>query len=245
MMKNSENLTRFVYWLSKDTFKQVTEELKSAGTSATPALLTPCQALRASADAAVYVAPAVWSRVCRRQGSWYRSSDRKGKYMLVSGVRLHKKYDRYLDVSIRESDFLPDHLPDDKGLQDLVSSPAYHEHKPHDWENKTVLDSIMFKTLFTLTGFWGIGDNLKRYWTSHKANHANYLSQHYTTELDGEQVPYSVADNAGICSSCVEFFNVMENRGRKLVRACPGSVTFGGAKAKVYYDVKPVTFSNA
>jgi len=97
----------------------------------------------------------------------------------------------------------------------------------------------MFKFLFTLTRFWRLGDNLKRYWLSHRANHANFLARQFTTKLDGEDVPYSVSDNAGVCSSCAEFFNVVEDDARKLVRACPGSVIFGGAERNVYLDVKP------
>ena len=83
------------------------------------------------------------------------------------------------------------------------------------------------------------GDNLKKHWLGHRANHANFLSKKVTTELDGEQVPYSVTGNEGVCSSCVEFFNVIEVDSRKLVRACPGAVTFGGAKRDIYYDIKP------
>lgn len=98
----------------------------------------------------------------------------------------------------------------------------------------------MFKILFTLTGFWGWGDNLKKYWLNHRANHANFLTHKYTTNIEGEEVPYSVANNAGTCSSCVEFFNIIEKDTRKLVCACPGAVTFGSAKRNIYYDVLPV-----
>jgi len=53
-------------------------------------------------------------------------------------------------------------------------------------------------------------------------------------------VPYSVTNNAEVCSSCVEFFNVIGPRDRKLVRACPGSVVFAGLERETYYDVVPV-----
>jgi len=32
---------------------------------------------------------------------------------------------------------------------------------------------------------------------------------------------------------------MIEVDSRKLVRACPGAVTFGGAKRDIYYDIKP------
>lgn len=103
----------------------------------------------------------------------------------------------------------------------------------------------MFKLFFTVTRFWGYGDNLRKHWIGHRANHANFLAKKFTTELDGEQVAYSVTGNAGVCSSCAEFFNVVSPDDRKLVRACPGSVTFGAAQRDVYYDVKPVKGTRA
>jgi len=101
-------------------------------------------------------------------------------------------------------------------------------------------DSILFKTMFTLTGFWGWGDNLKSHWVNHKANHANFLSRQFTTSIDGEDVPYSITTNDGVCSSCVEFFNIIKQDDRKLVRACPGSITFAKLERERYYDVKPL-----
>ena len=51
---------------------------------------------------------------------------------------------------------------------------------------------------------------------------------------------YSVTENAEVCSSCVEFFNLVSEDSRKLVRSCPGSITLSGAKRDIYYDVRPV-----
>ncbi|WP_455208493.1 hypothetical protein [Kaarinaea lacus] len=244
MTNPDTSFARYIYWLTFGEFKQTKTDLQQRGKRLRPALMTPCEVLRAKDDVVLYASPSVWSRVCVRQGSWYRSSDKYGKYMLASNNKLPVQYDRYLDVQIKESNFEPASLPSIAELQTLVNDNAYQQQKPQDWENKTWLDSFMFKTLFSLTRFWGWGDNLKKYWLSHRANHANYLAKQYTAEIDGEHVPYSIADNAGICSSCVEFFNIVDHSSRKLVRACPGSVTFGGAKRKIYYDVKPVTTFN-
>ena len=60
------------------------------------------------------------------------------------------------------------------------------------------------------------------------------------TEIDGEEVPYSVTNNDGVCSSCAEFFTIISPDSRKLVRSCPGSATFGKAPKEVYVDVTPV-----
>ncbi len=201
---------------------------------------TPCQVLRASGTKVVYATPEIWSRMCVRQGSWYRDSKRNGQYMMVSEHKLPHTFDENLDAEITNTEFTPKSLPTTLGLEDLVNSKAYQENKPGEWEAKTRKDAIMFKMLFSLTRFWGWGDNLKKYWLSHKATHANFLTRKFTVEIDSESVPYSVAENAGICSSCVETFNIIEDNSRKLVRACPGAVTFGGAERDVYLDIKPV-----
>ena len=96
------------------------------------------------------------------------------------------------------------------------------------------------KLLFVATRFCGKCDSLDVHWVAHKANHANFLARRYTTRLDGEDVAYSVTENAGVCSSCAEVFNVVADGSRKLVRSCPGSVIFGGAPRDIYVDVKPV-----
>ncbi|MFQ5568079.1 MAG: hypothetical protein ACE5G0_00305 [Rhodothermales bacterium] len=229
-----------LYWFDKDAFYEAKRSLVSAGFELVSSKLTPCQVMRASGNKVVYASPEVWSRICVRQGSWYRNSERFGQYMIMTERKLPEAYDPYLDAEITQTDFVPESLPSSVELQALVESEAYQESKPEEWEAKGVKDAIMFKVLFSLTRFWGWGDNLRTHWLSHKANHANFLAHHFTTEIEGESVPYSVTENAGICSSCVEYFNIIDDKTRKLVRACPGSVTFGGTQRDVYLDVKPV-----
>ncbi|MFQ5630145.1 MAG: hypothetical protein ACE5I1_15360 [bacterium] len=163
--------------------------------------------------------------------------------MMMSEKKLPEAFDEYLDAEIAGTKFTPESLPTTPELQNLVNSEAYQRNKPEEWEAKGLKDAVMFKVLFSLTRFWGWGDNLKKHWLSHKAHHANFLAHHFTAEIDGESVPYSIAENAGICSSCVETFNIIDENSRKLVRACPGAVTFGGAKRNTYLDVKPVQSS--
>lgn len=230
----------YLYWLNKADFLDARDALQTGGTRVRPALLTPCQVMRATNTTAVYAPPAVWSRMCVRQGSWYRASRRAGQYMLMSRSRLPEAFDRFLDAEVSESDFVPEKLPSEYELQQLVDSVEYRDNKPDEWEKKTTLDAIMFKMFFTVTRIWGRKDNLKKHWLGHRANHANFLAHHFTADVAGEQVPYSVTENASICSSCVEYFNVVDDNSRKLVRACPGAVTFGGAKRDTYMDVKPI-----
>jgi hypothetical protein len=187
----------------------------------------------------VFAPPTVWSRVSVRQGSWYRDSEKKGKTMIMSDHRLPAAFDQFLDAQMSTSDFMPEQLPTDTELEEVTRSEEYLAKKPEAWEQAGVKDAVMFKTLFSVTGFWGKGDNLKKHWVGHKANHANFIARKFTAKIDGEEVPYSVTGNKGICSSCAEFFNVLEPKSRKMVRSCPGAVTFGGSLRDVYYDVKP------
>jgi hypothetical protein len=117
-------------------------------------------------------------------------------------------------------------MPSQSELVNIGESMEYNEGKPRSWEKKTIFDAIMAKIFFIFNRYWGWGYNLKTYWLNHRANLANFLAKQITTEIDNEQIPYSVIENAGVCSSCVEFFNIIDEDQRKLVRACPGAITF-------------------
>jgi len=238
-MGHNGNEKRHLYWFSEADFESSKKLLSEAGYRLKATRMTPCQVLHARGKNLVYAPPQIWSRVCVRQGSWYRASERRGQYMLMSDHRLPEDLDHFLDSEMSASDFTPESLPTAEELSTIVSSEEYQSQKPDRWEKTNGKEAAMYKILFTFNRFWGIGDNLKKHWLGHRANHANFLSKKVTTELDGEQVPYSVTGNEGVCSSCVEFFNVIEVDSRKLVRSCPGAVTFGGAKRDIYYDIKP------
>jgi hypothetical protein len=233
-------MKRLMYWIPENEFNKVESALKELNVSLVSSKLTPCETLRMSGKKAVYASPSVFNRICVRQGSWYRDSDRNGKYLMLSPVKLPSAFDDHFDSVITESDFKPESLPTTQELIKVVESTEYKEQRPKAWEKKTIVDAVLFKVLFTLNRYWGWGENLKSHWLNHRANHANFVSGQITTEIDGEKVPYSVTDNAGICSSCVEFFNIVKKDQRKLVRACPGAITFGGAKKDIFLDINPV-----
>lgn len=240
-MKAQVQFNRHIYWIDEKTFRQEKAQLKKLGYKVSTALKTPCETLDAQGNNIFYASPGVWSRVCVRQGSWYRGSDKVGKTLLISEKKLPVRFDRYLDAVMTESEFRPERFPSNKELVSLIDTKEYKDTRPDEWENPGIKDKVMFKILFTLTGFWGWGDNLASTWLTHRANHANFLARKVTTVIDGVNVPYSISDNSGICSSCVEFFNVSACDSRKLVAACPGSITFSKVERNKYYDVKPFT----
>lgn len=242
-MKNtsSSDFTSHIYWLDEQDFSAAKTRLRELGFRLFPAISTPCEVLRARGKKLVYATPSVFNRVCVRQGSWYRTSNRNGMTLLASEQALPAEFEPWRDAGISMTDFEPERLPTVQELVDLVESESYRGRRPDEWERPGIKDSIMFKTMFTLTGFWGWGDNMRKHWIGHRANHANFLDGRFATELNDERVPYSVTGNDGVCSSCVEFFNITNQQTRKLVRSCPGAVSFGGMKRNLYYDVLPVT----
>jgi hypothetical protein len=240
MAREAEFAGKYLYWMEDEDFHEARELLTREGYSLSPAILTPCQVLRADGRVVWYASPEVWPRFCTRQSSWYRKSRRSGQFMVLSGERLPRELDRFLDATLTPSDFQPPRLPSRSELAELVESSEYREEKPAEWEQVSWADRFLIKAFFSLTRFWKRGDSMKRHWLGHRANHANFIARRFVAEIEGEAVPYSITDNEGVCSSCAEFFNVVEDESRKLVRACPGAITFGGAPRHVYLDVQPV-----
>lgn len=233
-------MIRHLYWFPKRKFRRLKKELIRTGTRVVPARLTPCQVMSCEPGVVYYAPHAVWSRVCRRQGSWYRASHRCGDIMVMSSDRLAEHHDRFRTKELAASDFVPESLPGESELVELTRAPAYEEGKPEGWEAITWRDSWFFKILFTLKRVWGKGEGLPEHWVAHRANHANFLEKSFVTEWDGEEVAHSVTESKRICSSCVEFFGVSGDDSRKLVRPCPGSVMLAGLESDVFMDVKPV-----
>ena len=239
-MKENIGFKKHIYWFPHSEFVKFENDIKSTAFELKSARKTSCGTLNAKDKTVRYASPEIFSGVCKRQGSWYRESNKAGSYLVVSEEKLPEKYDHFLDAIFVGTDFLPQSLPGQSAIQKLVDSEEYQSQRPDDWENVTFKEALMYKILFTLTGFWGIGDNIKKHWNNHRANHANFLTHKYTTNIDGEDIPYSVTENDGVCSSCVEFFNIIEQDSRKMVRACPGAVYFSSVEANKYYDVQPV-----
>jgi hypothetical protein len=229
----------YIYWIGEADLSWARETLAVLGMRVKDVKITPCQTMKASADTVLVASPAVFDGICRRQGSWYRASHRSNQTLLVSGTRLEGGLETFLDAVVSETDFAPANFPSEEVIVALAETSDYQMNKPPEWELIGLKDAIKQKVLFTLTGFWKRGDSLKKHWPKQCASHANFLASRFTTELDGEDVPYSVSNSVGICSSCVESFNIITQDSRKLVAPCPGAVRFGGAKVDVYLDVRP------
>ena len=73
------NPNRYLYWIAPEKFPEIKSQLRDAGFDLATTLLTSCQVLYATGDKVIYAPPSVWSRICVRQGSWYRDSRRNGQ----------------------------------------------------------------------------------------------------------------------------------------------------------------------
>jgi len=239
-MNNNAQYNKHIYWVPGSEFIKFKNDLNSTEFKLYPVTKTSCETLKAKNKTVRYASPEIFNGLCNRQGSWYRESNKAGSYLVVSEEKLPEKYNHYMDANLSGTDFLPQSLPSQSDIKKLIDSEEYQNQRPDDWEKKTFKEGLMYKILFTLTGVWGFGDNLKSQWNNHRANHANFLTHKYITKINGESIPYSVTNNDGVCSSCVEFFNIIDQDSRKMVRACPGSVHFSSVELKKYYDVQPV-----
>ncbi|MBX3365394.1 MAG: hypothetical protein KF866_11620 [Phycisphaeraceae bacterium] len=243
LLKRTTPAPRFVYWFAPTAFALAKERLMYFGYRLTQAPLTPCQVLGARGQQLIYAPPAKWDGFCKRQGSWYRASHRRGATLLVSDHELPPEFADRLDARLEPSDFAPPREASREDFETLVHAEAYTNARPDDWERVNRLDPIFFRIFFRLIRVWRKGDNFRRHWIGHRANHANFLAKRLTAEIGGALVPYSVTGNEGVCSSCAEFFNLIAPNDRKLVRACPGAITFAGAQRNAFYDVQPVTLT--
>jgi len=229
----------YVYWFDGKHLPWVRETLAGIGLEIKKAKLTPCQALGASSGTVYIAAPQIFNGLCKRQVAWYRHSHRCGQYLLVSAQRLPQDFETFLEARYSESDFSPPYSPSDEEIEELVASPEYQENKPRDRELMGLKDAILQKLLFSVTGLWRQGDNFSKFRPKQCTTHANFILHRFTAKYDGEEVPYTVKDSLGVCSSCMETFNLIDRDSRKLVAPCPGAVKFGGAKQGVFLDVEP------
>ncbi|MBU0734488.1 MAG: hypothetical protein KKG10_10095, partial [Proteobacteria bacterium] len=86
-MKRKGPYRKHVYWLTHDEETRLRDELAASGVkvgTAKGVVCTPLDRINRISS----VAPAVWNDTCGRQGSWYRTSQRNGLYLVVSSFEL-------------------------------------------------------------------------------------------------------------------------------------------------------------
>jgi hypothetical protein len=176
----------------------------------------------------------VQGETCRRQGAWYRQSDKNGKYLVISDKPL-PEYEP--ETVIEVSDFKAPGLPDTAGIKKLAEDKEYKKSAPEEWFKLTRKDNNHWKKLLAKLK---IDESLEQGFEIHNANHANFIKGEYSVKTDKGPAPYSIADSAHVCSSCVELFNLhsaMEKYKVKYVMPCPGLVIYVGFEKDRYLKV--------
>lgn len=182
------------------------------------------------------VAPDVWNATCARQGSWYRSSERNGLYLVVSSFPL-EGYEEYKAAMITESDFVPPQLATKKEKEALLADNEFERRLPREWQRMDEREKRVY-----LRWARRLGSDVEDYvflYLSHTANHANFIKPKFFVRDDNGIIPYSIDRSAHLCSSCVELFQILGGQyEKKLVAPCPGATIFARLEPDRYLLVE-------
>lgn len=235
MLKKRGPYRKHIYWMTKDEEERLRDELagrKIKLKSAKGIMCTPLDEINKITS----VAPDVWNETCNRQGSWYRTSEKNGLYLIISSFDL-EDYEDQKEAVITESDFIPPLLADEKEKQALIEDSGLKERLPEGWLHPGDVEKRIY-----LRWARRLGSDVEDYdflYLSHTANHANFINPQFFTKNGEEIIPYSIDKSAHLCSCCVELFGVLGGEYKtKLVAPCPGATIFARLKKDRYFLVK-------
>ncbi len=233
---------KYYYWINPSDYEPSLEKIASKfpDLKIRYAESRQCEALYPSYPLMV-VRPEVWSANCFRQGSWFRTSELKDKYLVVSNQPLD-----FLDplesgnITLKKLDKIPDFRLDDaflKRIEDLINHPQLKERAPQEWFRLLEKEVPLFEGFIRSRN---LGVDLSTFLKIHTAGHAlfiidekeygNYIEVNEVQESpqgspqrkDGE-IPCSMCPEEFICSACLEIFGVLGRKHKKLlVKRCPG-----------------------
>jgi len=227
---------KFCYWIDQNSLKKVREDIEGKGIQITGEARLPCRLLRRTIHIG-FSSPPAWEGFCKRRTSWYRESDKEGQFLAVSNIPLD-----HLDIGnpivITESNFRPDRLPPLDEVLKLIESKKYQQRKPDLWEEVDPLEKDFYQKWFERHRPDEPFDFDKTF-NCHSANHANFLDPQFFKEINGEKVPYSISDSLHVCSSCLEFYNILGDQYPvKYVVPCIGAVQFARLPMDRYLKVE-------
>ena len=235
MLKNRGPYIKHIYWLTKDEEERLRDELAARDIklkSAKGIVCTPLDEINKITS----VAPDVWDDTCKRQGGWYRASEKNGLYLVISSFELEDYEDQKAAV-ITESDFVPPRLATMGDKKALVQDELFKRRVPDDWLHPADLEKRIY-----LRWARRLGSDVENYdflYLSHTANHANFIKPQFFIKDSEEIVPYSIDKSAHLCSCCVELFGVLGGEyKKKLVAPCPGATIFARLEPDRYLLVE-------
>lgn len=235
ILKKEGPYIKHIYWLTKDDEAVLRKKLAANNTklkSAKGIVCTPLDVINKISS----VAPDVWSDTCCRQGSWYRTSDKNGLYLVISSFELEGLKDQKA-ATITESDFVPPRLASLKEKQALLRDSSLKRRLPKEWHHVEDIEKRIY-----LRWARRLGSDVQDYdflYLSHTTNHANFINPRFFVRDSSGIIPYSIDRSAHLCSCCVELFQVIGSEyEKKLVAPCPGATIFARLKSDRYLLVK-------
>ena len=234
--KSVSGYKKYVYWLTKSQFQDTCRKLSGIGLNVALVNRLPGLALKPGLPAAG-VPPIAWNGTCSRQGSWYRQSEKKNMFLLVSNRQLLDSEIR-LQAVITESNFYPPRIASEQEKMALVADSVSKKRLPEEWSQISSSEKRIY-----LRWAKRLGSNLDEFNTlflSQTANHSNFIRPLlYIEDGNGTKIPYSIDCSAHLCSCCVELFDIVGARHpKKLVAPCPGAVICTGLKPNRYLMVE-------
>jgi len=227
---------KFCYWLDPKGLESLRGNCEAEGIQPAEEALIPCRVLRASRGLS-FLVPKAWEGFCKRRTSWYLNSEKAGKFLAVSNQPLELA-GLGNPILITESNFKPDRFPTSEEIVELVESVSFRKRKPRIWDKIDPIEKDVQKRWVERHGINEPFDFDKTFMI-HSANHSNFITPKFYIVLNGAKAPYSISDSAHVCSSCIEFFNILgEQWPVKYVVPCIGAVQFAHLLKDQYFEVK-------
>ena len=223
------------YWVDSQTLKAIREQFERREVELLEETRIPCRVLRHSVEIG-YVVPRAWEGFCKRRTSWYLRSEKTGKFLVVSSGPLNLS-GLATPILIINSNFRPERLPTSSEISDLGRSRPFQEAMPRLWSKPDVLEKDFYQRWFE-RHYVNEHFDFEKILLSHSANHANFIDPKFFHDLNGSKAPYSIANSTHVCSSCLEFFNILGNQWPvKYVVPCIGAVQFAKLPMDHYFKV--------
>lgn len=167
---------KFCYWMDRAAWTGLSGLLQRQGRDPIEETRIPCRSLRASQEIGV-VFPSAWEGFCRRRTSWYWTSGKAGKVLLVSNRALDLS-EIVTRVVMTESNFRPDRLPDAEEINQLIQSEIFRRRKPPLWDKIDPAERDVYQRWFERYGAKEFFD-FEEIFKHHSANHANFVDPRF------------------------------------------------------------------
>jgi len=222
VIKPPERYIKYIYWLTKEQEKHLRSELVSRNIGLKSGKAVVCPGLD-EISKVTSVSPEVWDDTCHRQGSWYKKSEKNGRYLIISSFEL-EGFEHYKEAVVSRSDFVLPRPATREEKEEMVGDEEFRSLVPKEWYSISDLEKRIWMRWARRLGS---GEDWDSLFLTHTATHANFIKPRFFIDSDGQTIPYSIDRSANLCSCCLEIFQVIGNTwSKKLVAPCAGAVIF-------------------